>query len=138
MNEEMATRLSQDLLDAPDEDARARVVVRWLPDFARCQITTAGRVKQLVPKVDTLSAKVDTLSAKMDAYHGAQGKPAADPEAATPAAATPAPRGPVGRLSALLALLKANWQWLLLFALVAKAYGLVDIIAQLLSLGGAQ
>lgn len=131
MNEEMATRLSQDLLDAPDEDARARVVVRWLPDFARCQITTAGRVKQLVPKVDTLAAKVDTLSAKMDAYHGAQGKPAA-----APAAAAPAPRGPVGRLSALLALLKANWQWLLIVALVAKAYGLTDFLAKLLSLGG--
>lgn len=133
MNEEMATRLSQDLLDAPDEDARARVVVRWLPDFARCQITTAGRVKQLVPKVDTLASKVDTLSAKMDAYHGAQGKPAA-----APAAAAHAPRGPVGRLSALLALLKVNWQWLLIVALVAKAYGLTDFLAKLLSLGGAQ
>lgn len=121
MNEEMATRLSQELLDAQGEDERARVVVRWLPDFARCQITTAGRVKQLV-------AKVDTLAAKMDAYHGAQAAPSA----------IPAPRGPVGRLAALLALLKANWQWLLLFALVAKAYGLTDFLAQLFSLGGAQ
>lgn len=128
MNEEMATRLSQDLLDAQGEDARARVVVRWLPDFARCQITTAGRVKQLVPKVDTLASKVDTLASKMDAYHGAQGKPAA----------AHAPRGPVGRLSALLALLKANWQWILIVALVAKAYGLIDVLAKLLSLGGAQ
>ncbi len=126
MNEEMSARLAQELLDAADDDARARVVVHWLPDFARCQVATAGRVKQLV-------AAVDALGRKMDAYHTAAGN-----HEGTHAAPAKAKAPALARLEGALALLKANWQWLLLFALVAKAYGLVDFLKALFALGGGQ
>lgn len=116
MNEEMATRLAQELLAAADEDARARVVVRWLPDFARCQVTTSARVKQLV-------AKVDELARKMDAYH------APKQEAKTMETAHQQTR-----LALAMKFFKENWQSVVLFLLFLKAFGLEDLLKDLFTL----
>lgn len=130
MNEEMSARLAQELLDAADDDARARVVVHWLPDFARCQVATAGRVKQLV-------AAVDNLGKKMDAYHGAGAAKAKSAPSSTSAEET-RPRDFIARLTAFLGLLKANWQWVAILLLLLKAYGLTDLFERLFALmGGA-
>lgn len=115
MNDEMATRLAQELLDAADEDARARVVVRWLPDFARCQVTTSARVKQLV-------AKVDELARKMDAYHA--------PAQETAVATAEDPR--TTRLKLILAFAQRNWPAVALLAILVKVFGLDDLLAALL------
>lgn len=124
MNEEMATRLAQDLLAAADEDARARVVVRWLPDFARCQVTTAARVKAQGAKIDTLAGKLDALGDKMDAYHAA-------------------PKGefamktntlPQTRLALAMKFFKENWQSVVLFLLFLKAFGLEGLLKDLFTL----
>ena len=117
MNEEMATRLAQELLDAADEDARARVVVRWLPDFARCQVTTSARVKQLV-------AKVDELARKMDAYHA----PTKETEAMETGNA------PQTRLALAMRFFKENWQSVVLFLLFLKAFGLEDLLKDLFTM----
>ena len=131
MNEEMSARLAQELLDAADDDARARVVVHWLPDFARCQITTAGRVKAQGAKIDSLCAKVDGLAAKMEAYHAPatkgsdmKTKTADDPRTA--------------RLKIILGFFAANWQGVFLFLLLLQSFGLTDLLKSLFSLvGGA-
>lgn len=122
MNDEMATRLAQELLDAADEDARARVVVRWLPDFARCQVTTAARVKAQGAKIDTLAGKVDALADKMDAYHA--------PAKADAAEAAEDPR--TTRLRLILAFAQRNWAAAALVAILVKVFGLDDLLAALL------
>ena len=138
MNDEMATRLAQELLDAADEDARARVVVRWLPDFARCQVTTSARVKQLVAKVDELARKMDAYHApaqetavataedprttKMDAYHA--------PAQETAVATAEDPR--TTRLKLILAFAQRNWPAVALLAILVKVFGLDDLLAALL------
>ena len=111
MNEEMATRLAQELLDAADEDARARVVVRWLPDFARCQVTTAARVKSLV-------SEVKSLSVKMDAYHS--------PKAEEEEEEQKDPR--LERLRLILGFAGRNWPAGLLILIFCKAFGLLDVL----------
>ena len=111
MNDEMATRLAQELLDAADEDARARVVVRWLPDFARCQVTTSARVKQLV-------AKVDELARKMDDYHA--------PKEVEEEEEQKDPR--LERLKLILGFAGRNWPAGLLILIFCKAFGLLDVL----------
>lgn len=122
MNEEMATRLSQALIKAETKEARALVVVEWLPEFARCQITTAGRVKQLV-------AKVDDLAAKMEAYH-APGKKGTDMNTKT----ADDPR--TARLKLILGFFAANWQGVFLFLLLLQSFGLADLLKSLFALIG--
>lgn len=114
MNEEMSTRLAQELLDAADEDARARVVVRWLPDFARCQVTTAARVKQLV-------AELKELNQKMDAYH--------NPKTAAAQAKPVDTR--LERLKLILAFAQRNWPAAALLAILIKVFDLEDLLAKL-------
>ena len=137
MNDEMATRLAQELLDAADEDARARVVVRWLPDFARCQVTTSARVKQLV-------AKVDELARKMDAYHAPAQETAVRTSSLGPRASAayhaPAQETAVAtaedprttRLKLILAFAQRNWPAVALLAILVKVFGLDDLLAALL------
>lgn len=115
----MSTKLSQELLLAEGEDARARVIVKWLPDFARCQVTTSARVKQLV-------AKVDELARKMDAYHA--------PAKADAAEAAEDPR--TTRLKLILAFAQRNWPAVALLAILIKVFGLADLIASLFALAG--
>lgn len=111
MNEEMSTRLAQELLEAEDEDARARVVVHWLPDFARCQVTTSARVKQLV-------TDVGALRDEMRAYHTPKKEDAVKKEK------TPAdPR--LERLRLILGFAQRNWQGFALLIILAKAFGLL-------------
>ena len=118
VNDEMSTRLAQELLDAADEDARARVVVRWLPDFARCQVTTAARVKAQGAKIDALGDKVDALGDKMDAYHAAPPEPPAQKEKP--------PLDPrLERLRLILAFAQRNWQGIAIVVILAKALGLL-------------
>ncbi len=113
MNDEMATRLAQELLEAPDEDARARVVVRWLPDFARCQVTTAARVKSLV-------SEVKALGAKMDEYH-------------SPKTEEEEPKDPrLERLRLILGFAGRNWPAGLLILIFLQAFGLIDILERLI------
>lgn len=114
MNKEMATRLAQDLCDAPDEDARARVVVHWLPDFARCQVATAARVKQLV-------AELKELNKKMDAYH--------NPKTAAEQAKPVDPR--LERLKLILGFAQRNWPAAALLAILIKVFDLEDLLAKL-------
>lgn len=116
MNEEMSTKLSQELLLAAGEEERARVIVKWLPDFARCQVTTSARVKQLV-------AKVDELARKMDAYH------APKQEAKTMETAHQQTR-----LALAMRFFKENWQSVVLFLLFLKAFGLEDLLKDLFTL----
>ena len=132
MNEEMATRLSQALIKAETKEARAMVVVEWLPEFARCQITTAGRVKAQGAKIDSLCAKVDGLATKMEAYH-APGKKGTDMSTKT----TEDPR--ITRLKIILGFLAANWQGVFLFLLLLQSFGLTDLLKSLFALlvGGA-
>lgn len=122
MNNEMATRLAQELLDAADEDARARVVVRWLPDFARCQVTTAARVKEQGVKIDAIAGKVDALGDKMDAYHAptqeTEMKTAEDPRTT--------------RLKLILAFGQKNWQSVAIFLILLQAFGVLDKIVEVL------
>ena len=117
MNEEMSTKLSQELLLAEGEDERARVIVKWLPDFARCQVTTSARVKQLV-------AKVDELARKMDDYHAPKQE---DKTMETDHA-------PQTRLALSLKFFKENWQSVVLFLLFLKAFGLEGLIKDLFTL----
>ena len=123
MNDEMATRLAQELLDADDEDARARVVVRWLPDFARCQVTTAARVKAQGVKIDALAGKVDALGDKMDAYH-----------APTQEVKTMETAHQQTRLALAMRFFKENWQSVVLFLLFLKAFGLEDLLKDLFTM----
>lgn len=118
MNDEMSTRLAQELLGAADEDARARVVVRWLPDFARCQVTTAARVKAQGAKIDALGEKVDSLSDKIDAYHSPKKE-----EAVTQDEKRVDPR--LERLRLILAFAQRNWQGVAIVVILAKALGLL-------------
>ena len=127
MNEEMATRLAQELLDAADEDARARVVVRWLPDFARCQVTTAARVKAQSVKIDALYGKVDALGNKMDAYPA----PKQEVEEVKTMETGNAPQT---RLALAMKFFKENWQSVVLFLLFLKAFGLEDLLKDLFTL----
>lgn len=113
----MSTKLSQELLLAEGEDARARVIVKWLPDFARCQVTTSARVKQLV-------VKVDELAKKMDDYH------APKEEKQTMEAGTT----PQTRLALAVKLFKENWQSVVLFLLFLKAFGLESLLQGLFTL----
>lgn len=130
MNEEMATRLSQALIKAETKEARAMVVVEWLPEFARCQITTAGRVKAQGAKIDSLCAKVDGLATKMAAYH-APGKKGSDMKTKTDD-----PR--IARLKLILGFFAANWQGVFLFLLLLQSFGLTDLLKSLFALlGGA-
>lgn len=117
MNDEMATRLAQELLDAADEDARARVVVRWLPDFARCQVTTAARVKAQGVKIDALAGKVDALGDKMDEYHSPKVEEEEEPKD---------PR--LERLRLILGFAGRNWPAGLLILIFCKAFGLLDVL----------
>ena len=117
MNEEMSTKLSQELLLAAGEEERARVIVKWLPDFARCQVTTSARVKQLV-------AKVDELARKMDAYHA----PTKETEAMETGNA------PQTRLALAMRFFKENWQSVVLFLLFLKAFGLEDMLKDLFTM----
>ena len=114
----MATRLAQELLDAPDEDARARVVVRWLPDFARCQVTTAARVKAQGAKIDALGNKIDALGNKVDAYHSPKKE-----ETVTQDAKRVDPR--LERLRLTLTFAQRNWQGIAILFILAKALGLL-------------
>lgn len=122
MNEEMSTRLAQELLEAPDEDARARVVVRWLPDFARCQVTTAARVKAQGVKIDALAGKVDALGDKMDAYHAptqeTETKTAEDPRTT--------------RLRLILGFAARNWPAAALLLILIKVFNLGDLVLEIL------
>ena len=120
MTEEDAMRLSQELLAAKDEDARARVVVKWLPDFARCQVKTAARVKQLV-------ASVDKLGAKMDAYHAAPPPP--PPTFTSEDDEEKDPR--LERLKLILAFAQRNWPAAALLAILIKVFDLGDLLAKL-------
>lgn len=122
MNDEMATRLAQELLDAADEDARARVVVRWLPNFARCQVTTAARVKSQGVKIDALAGKVDALGAKMDAYHA--------PSQETEMKTAEDPR--TKRLKLILAFAQKNWQSVAILLILLQAFGVLDKIVEIL------
>ena len=122
MNDEMATRLAQELLDAADEDARARVVVRWLPDFARCQVTTASRVKAQGGKIDALAGKVDALGDKMDAYHA--------PTKESKTKTNEDPR--TTRLKLILAFGQKNWQSVAIFLILLQAFGVLDKIIEVL------
>lgn len=126
MNDEMATKLAQELLDAADEDARARVVVRWLPDFARCQVTTAARVKAQGAKIDTLAGKLDALGDKMDAYHA--------PKEKEEVQTMETDHAPQTRLALALKFFKENWQSVVLFLLFLKAFGLEDLLKDLFTL----
>lgn len=117
MNEEMATRLAQELCDATDEDARARVVVHWLPDFARCQVATASRVKQLV-------TTVAELRDEMHAYHAAPPEPPAQEEKP--------PLDPrLERLKLILGFAQRNWPAAALLAILIKVFDLEDLLAKL-------
>ena len=109
--------LSQELLAAADEDARARVVVHWLPAFARCQVKTAARVK-------ALCADVKALGAKMDAYHA----PTQETEAMETGNA------PQTRLALAMRFFKENWQSVVLFLLFLKAFGLEDLLKDLFTM----
>lgn len=120
MNEEMSTKLSQELLLAAGEEERARVIVKWLPDFARCQVTTSARVKQLV-------AKVDELARKMDAYHA----PKQEVEEVKTMETSNAPQT---RLALAMKFFKENWQSVVLFLLFLKAFGLEDLLKDLFTL----
>ena len=112
-------KLSQELLEAADEDARARVVVRWLPNFARCQVKTAARVKQLV-------ASIDKLGAKMDAYHAAPPEPPAQEEKP--------PLDPrLERLKLILGFAQRNWPAAALLAILIQVFDLADLIKALFS-----
>lgn len=124
MNDEMSTRLAQELLDAADEDARARVVVRWLPDFARCQVTTAARVKAQGAKIDALGEKVDALSDKIDAYHSPKKE-----ETVTQYAKRVDPR--LERLKLILGFAQRNWPAAALLAILIKVFDLEDLLAKL-------
>lgn len=110
--------LSQELLAAADEDARARVVVHWLPAFARCQVKTAARVKAQGVKIDALAGKVDALGDKMDAYHAptqeTEMKTAEDPRTT--------------RLRLILAFAGRNWPAGLLILIFCKAFGLLNVL----------
>ena len=107
-------KLSQELLEAADEDARARVVVRWLPNFARCQVKTAARVKQLV-------AKIEELSRKMDTYHN-------------PKAVDMKPIDPrLERLRLILGFIQRNWPAAALLAILVQVFGLGDLLKELVS-----
>lgn len=119
MNEEMSTKLSQELLLAEGEDARARVIVKWLPDFARCQVTTSARVKQLV-------AKVDELARKMDDYHA--------PKEKKEEQTMETDHAPQTRLTLAMKFFKENWQSVVLFLLFLKAFGLEDLLKDLFTL----
>lgn len=121
MNEEMSTKLSQELLLAEGEDARARVIVKWLPDFARCQVTTSARVKQLV-------AKVDELARKMDDYHAPKEKEKEE------AQTMETDQAPQTRLALAMKFFKENWQSVVLFLLFLKAFGLEDLLKDLFTL----
>ena len=120
MNEEMSTKLSQELLLAEGEDERARVIVKWLPDFARCQVTTSARVKQLV-------AKVDELARKMDDYHAPKEVEEEDKTMETD-------HVPKTRLTLAMKFFKENWQSVVLFLLFLKAFGLEDMLKDLFTL----
>lgn len=113
MNEEMSTRLAQELLEAPDEDARARVVVHWLPAFARCQVTTSARVKQLVTTVGELRDEMRAYHAPKDAKEEQPVKPAKPVD----------PR--LERLKLILGFAQRNWQGAALLVILAKAFGLL-------------
>lgn len=127
MNDEMATRLAQELLDAEDEDARARVVVRWLPDFARCQVTTAARVKAQGVKIDALAGKVDALGDKMDAYHA----PTPPPTSFTPEGDKETdPR--LARLRLILGFIQRNWPAAALLAILYRVFDLEDLLKTIL------
>ena len=119
MNEEMSTRLAQELLSAPDEDARARVVVRWLPNFARCQVATSARVK-------AIGAKIDALAAKVDAYHAVQ------PRAGEGSGPKPPEDPRTTRLKLILAFAQRNWAAFALLAILVKVFGLTDLLAAIL------
>lgn len=108
MNEEMSTKLSHELLLADGEEARGRVLVRWLPELVRCQIKTAGRAKLLVKDLRRLEAKVDRLHAK--------------PEE-------------VRFRDAPLAWLKGNWMWVVILLLCLKNNGLVELFRELVWVG---
>lgn len=123
MNEEMATRLAQELCDATDEDARARVVVHWLPDFARCQVTTAARVKAQGGKIDALAGKVDALADKIDAYHA--------PTHETETKTDEDPR--TTRLKLILGFAQRNWPAAVLLAILIRVFDLTDLIKALFS-----
>ena len=111
--------LSQELLAAADEDARAKVVVHWLPAFARCQVKTAARVKSLV-------AEVKTLSLKMDAYHSQKAEEEEEQ-----------PKDPrLERLKLILAFAQRNWAAAALVAILVKVFGLTDLLASLFSFAG--
>lgn len=114
MNEEMSTRLAQELLAAPDKEARAQVVVNWLPDFARCQVTTASRVK-------TLCAEVKALGVKMDEYHSPKAEEEKQPKD---------PR--LERLKLILGFAGRNWPAGLLILIFLQAFGLIDILERLI------
>ena len=113
----MSTKLSQELLLAEGDDARARVIVKWLPDFARCQVTTSARVKQLV-------TKVDELARKMDDYHAP--KKEEEEEVKTMETAHQQTW-----LALAMRLFKENWQSVVLFLLFLKAFGLEDLLKDL-------
>lgn len=106
MNEEQASRLSAELLEAGGEADRSKVLIRWLPELVRCQIKTAGRAKRLVEDMVRLEAKVDRL-------HSAP-----------------------SFKSDKLGWLRANWQWLVLFLLLLKQNGLDDLLERVFALGG--
>ena len=107
MNDEQSAQLSQEMYDAKDEGERTRVLVHWLPELVRCQIKTAARCKLLVEDNKRLEAKMDRL-------HDPKGSPRFKED-------------PFGWL-------KCNWQWLALFLLFLKAYGLTDGLRQLLGM----
>ena len=112
----MSTKLSQELLLADGEDERARVIVKWLPDFARCQVTTSARVKQLV-------AKVDELAQKMDDYHAPKQEEQKDDTVKAD-----------NRLAITFRFFRENWQSVALFLILVKALGLLDVIEHLVGL----
>ena len=114
VTEEEAMALSQELLAAADEDARARVVVHWLPAFARCQVKTAARVK-------SLCAEVKALGAKMDEYHGPKAEEEEQPKD---------PR--LERLRLILGFAARNWPAGLLILIFLQAFGLIDILERLI------
>lgn len=119
MTEEMATKLAQELLEAADEDARARVVVHWLPAFARCQVTTSARVKTLV-------TTVQEIRDEMRAYHA--------PKKETPMKSTPPLDPRLERLKLVLGFLGKNWPALLLILIFVKTFGLMGVIESLTGL----
>lgn len=106
--------LSQELLAAADEDARARVVVHWLPAFARCQVKTAARVK-------SLCADVKALGAKMDAYHSPKAEEEEEPKD---------PR--LERLRLILGFVQRNWPAAALLAILYRVFDLEDLFKTIL------